>query len=109
MKPSERNMMNAKWYCTNGLILTTMANVIQTQWLSLVIFACAVVQYAMIAIELGNFQRNVRAEELERREMKKRLTKIIKDTDNIISEWEDQLNEKKKTIEKKTKTTKKSK
>ena len=108
MKSSERAFMNAKWYCTNGMILTVLANVVENQSISLFITICALLQFLMIAIELGNYRRYQRIEEIEHKEYHKRLKKIIADTDDIIAKWEKQIEEEQK-IEKKTTKTKKEK
>lgn len=100
MKSSERAIMNAKWYCTNGMILTVLANVVENQSISLFITICALLQFIISAFELGNFKRYQRIEELERKEYRKRLKKIIADADDILAKWGKQFEEEK--IEKKT-------
>jgi len=100
MKPSEKAIMNAKWYCTNGMILTVLANVVENQSISLFITICALLQFIISAFELGNYRRYQRIEEIEHKEFRKRLKKIIADTDDIIAKWEKQIEEEK--IEKKT-------
>ena len=107
MKPSEKALMNAKWYCTNGMILTVLANVVENQSISLFTSICALLQFLMIAIELGNYRRYIRIEEIEHKEYRKRLKKIIADIDDIIAKGEKQFEEEKtekKTTKSKSKT-----
>lgn len=100
MKSSEKAIMNAKWYCTNGMILTVLANVVENQTVSLFVSICALLQFVVVAFELGSYQRYRRIEEIEHKEYRKRLKKIIADTDDILAKWEKQFEEQK--IEKKT-------
>lgn len=109
MKSSERALMNAKWYCTNGMILTVLANVVENQSISLFTSICALLQFLMIAIELGNYRRYQRIEEIEHKEYRKRLKKIIADTDDIIAKWEKQIEEEQKIEKKTTKSKSKTK
>lgn len=87
MKPSDKAIMNAKWYCTNGMMLTILANVVENKNLSFIILICAVIMYAWIIVEIGNYRRCIRIEEVERRETRKRIKKLLKETDDIISKW----------------------
>lgn len=100
MKSSEKAIMNAKWYCTNGMILTVLANVVENQTVSLFVSICALLQFIMVAFELGCYRRYQRIEEIEHKEYRKRLKKIIADIDDIIAKWGEQFEEEK--IEKKT-------
>lgn len=109
MKSSEKAIMNAKWYCTNGMILTVLANVVENQSISLFITICALLQFVVSAFELGNFKRYIRIEEIEHKEYHKRLKKIIADTDDIIAKWEKQIEEEQKTEKKTTKSKSKTK
>lgn len=100
MKSSEKAIMNAKWYCTNGMILTVLANVVENQTVSLFASICALLQFVVVAFELGIYRRYKRIEEIEHKEYHKRLKKIIADIDDIIAKWGEQFEEEK--IEKKT-------
>lgn len=95
MKPSERNVMNAKWYCTNGLILTVLANIIEPRWLSLIVFASAVVQYVWVLVEINNARRNACIEEHERKEMHKRIKKLLNEIDDLNDEFKKEMKKKK--------------
>ena len=96
MNLSERAVMNAKWYCTNGMILTVLANVVENQTVSLFTAVCALLQYVMVAFELGSYQRYRRIEKVEQEEARKRVKKLLKDIQNVNAELDEALKKKTK-------------
>lgn len=93
MNPSDRAISTAKWYCTNGMIMTVLANVVKNQHVMLIVVICALLQFGMCAFEIAIARRYQRIEKVEREEARKRVKKLLKDLDDVTNEFEKKLNE----------------
>lgn len=100
MKASDRAITNAKWYCTNGMILTVLSNVVENQSISLFTAICALLQFLMVAFEIGNYKRFKAIEEYENKEFKKRINKLVEEIEGVNSEFDKIINKSKNSKKK---------